>query len=49
MNQTKSKKQIIRDSAKRFLAEQELVRSYLKGKIDKNSLNDKGIKFRMPI
>lgn len=49
MNATKPKKEIIKNSAKRFFEEQKLVRLYLKGQIDKKTLDAKGIKLKMPI
>ena len=49
MNKTKTKKEVIQSSAKRFFEEQVLVRSYLKGKIDKKTLDAKGIKLKMPL
>lgn len=49
MNNIKVNKETIKNSATRFFEEKALVRSYLKGKISKEKLNDKRVKLKLPL
>lgn len=48
MKTTINKEQII-SSAKKFLEDKKLVSSYIKGEITKKELDERGIKFTMPL
>lgn len=46
---TSNKQQIIFNSAIKLLEQQNLVRLYIKKKVDKKTLDEKGIKLMQPI
>lgn len=37
------------ETAKKFIAEQKAIRAYLRGEITRKTLNERGIKLKMPL
>jgi len=49
MNKQTKDKQLILKSVSKMIADKEMVRSYIKGKIPSQTLSNQGIKFAKPL